>query len=80
MKGLLRFVRGFFGVVAAYQVLGLLPALTWLGQIDLVEPGHWVILGTKFIVLVIATACFVGLRTIVNKNADPPILKTFWSL
>ena len=37
MFGLLRLIRGIFGFVAAWQVLGLLPILSWLQDLGAVN-------------------------------------------
>ena len=45
MYTLLMLVRGFFGFVAAWQVLGLLPVLSWLQDINAVNGNMMAILG-----------------------------------
>ena len=62
----LRIVIGF---IAAWQILGLLPVLSWLGNLDSTTGDMWAIAFIKFVVLLISSAIFLWLGRI-KKRLD----------
>ena len=83
---LLRLVRGFFGFVAAWQVLGLLPVLSWLQDIGAVNGNMMAILAVKILALAMSFGAFFSLRTLINKlhikrhGTQHPALEKKWAL
>lgn len=83
---LLRIVRGFFGMVAALQIFGLIPVLGWISSPDDITGNMMAILTIKFIVLMVAGAVFFGMRLLINsiykkKHGSPhPSLASKWAL
>ena len=64
--GLMRVARGAVGVLLAFQVIGVVPALTWVLDPSLVTPDMLIKLIGKFWVLAASTVLFFGLREIIN--------------
>jgi hypothetical protein len=62
----LRLVRGAFYAVAAFQVLGLLPALSWVLTPNEVTPSHIAQLLTKLLFLAIALTLVWSLRRLID--------------
>ena len=60
MFGLLRFIRGFFGFIAAWQVLGLLPVLSWLQDPASVNGNMMAMLVVKLLMMVLSVGAFFG--------------------
>lgn len=67
MFGLLRFIRGFCGLLFGMQIVGLLPVLTWLQQPDAVTGGMWAQVFIKVLALGLFGWLFFGLRSIINR-------------
>ena len=86
MFGLLRFIRGFFGFIAAWQVLGLFPVLSWLQNLSAVNGNMMYILVVKLSFLTLSLGAFFGLRSLINKlymkrhNTQHPALVKPWAL
>ena len=86
MYTLLRLVRGFFGFVAAWQVLGLLPVLSWLQDINAVNGNMMAILVVKILAMAMSFGAFFVLRTLINKlhtkrhGTQHPALLKKWAL
>ena len=85
--GLLRFIRGFCGVLFVMQIAGLLPVLTWLQQPDAVTDGIWVQVIIKVLALALFGSLFFGLRSIINRLhtmkygvPHPALAENKWSL
>ena len=83
---LLRLVRGFFGFIAAWQVLGLLPVFSWLQDIDAVNGNMMAILVVKILAMGMSFGVFFILRTLINKlhmkrhGTQHPALIKKWAL
>ena len=67
MFEILRFIHGFVVLIAAWQVLGLLPVLSWLQDLSAVNGHMMAILVLKLLVIVMSFGAFFGLRTLINK-------------
>lgn len=86
MFGLLRFIRGFFGFIAGWQVLGLLPVLSWLQNLSAVNGNMMGILVVKLFFMALSLGAFFGLRSLINKlymkrhNTQHPALVKPWAL
>jgi hypothetical protein len=86
MFGLLRFIRGFFGFIAAWQVLGLLPVLSWLQDPASVNGNMMAMLVVKLLMMVLSVGAFFGLRALINKlhikrhGIKHPSLEKKWAL
>jgi hypothetical protein len=67
----LRIVTGF---IAAWQIVGLLPVLSWLGNIESTTGDMWAIAFIKTVVLLICSALFVWLGRIKRRldKGDAP--------
>ena len=50
------------GLIAIWQIIGLLPVLSWLKDIGSVTAGMWGILGVKLLFLVIGISLYKGLK------------------
>ena len=85
MLNFLRFIRGIFGIVAIWQVFGLLPVAGWLKNLGGVTAEMWVFLAIKLFALFVFTVPFFALRTLINhlhskKFGTPhPALASKWS-
>ena len=83
---LLRLLRGFFGFIAAWQVLGLLPVFSWLQDIDAVNGNMMAILVVKILAMGMSFGVFFILRTLINKlhmkrhGTQHPALIKKWAL
>lgn len=64
---LLRVIRGICGFVAALQIIGLIPVLTWLSQPDAINEKMIAMAIFKIFVLVIFGGLFFGLRKLINR-------------
>lgn len=68
----LRVLRVLFGLVAAWQVLGLFPVITnWLPNLHAVTGAMWAIAFIKFIVLIVCSGVFYWLGSIKKKYENP---------
>ena len=65
--GLLRVVRGLCGMVLVWQLLTLLPALTWIQSSEGVTGQIWAQLVLKVFVFFSAGLLFLGLRRLINR-------------
>jgi hypothetical protein len=83
---ILRWVRGFFGLIAGWQVVGLLPLLGWLGSLDQVTGENLAQVFIKLVVLLVAYGIFVGMKKLINwihsrRFGEPhPAMVSRWSL
>lgn len=66
MFGLLRVVRGIIGVLFVFQLVGMLPVLTWLQNPEAIGGHHVVQLVVKILAAAIFGALFFGMRTFIN--------------
>ena len=66
MFGLLRVVRGIIGVLFVFQLVGMLPVLTWLQNPEAIGGHHVVQLVIKILAAAIFGAAFFGMRTFIN--------------
>ena len=87
MIGLLRFIRGFCGFIFGWQVLGLLPVLSWVQQPDAITGSMVAVLLLKLVALVVFGSLFFALRRLINhlyekKHGTPhPVLtEKKWAL
>lgn len=86
MFGLLRFIRGIFGFIAAWQVLGLLPVLSWLQDLGAVNGNMMAILVVKLLFMALSFGAFFGLRVLINElhlkryGIKHPALVKKWAL
>ena len=86
MFGLLRLIRGFFGFIAAWQVLGILPVLSWLQDLGAVNGNMMAILLVKLLFMALSFGAFFGLRALINKlhikrhGIQHPALVKKWAL
>lgn len=60
-------VRVIVALVAVWQVVGLLPTLTWLAAPSQVTPGMWFIVALKVIILALCLLGFFGLKRVAAK-------------
>jgi hypothetical protein len=83
---LLRVIRAVFGFMAAWQILGLLPVVGWLQNIESASGGMWAIALVKIVMLLVFGTIFYGLRALINKlhfkkhGTQHPALVGRWSL
>lgn len=87
MFGLLRFIRGICGFLFAWQVVGLLPVLTWMQRPDAVTGGMWTRVLIKAIALVLFGWLFFWLRGAINRlhtkrhgAPHPALAENKWAL
>lgn len=82
----LRCARGFCGFVFGWQILGLLPALTWLQQPSAVTGKMILLVFIKVVFLAAFGALFFGLRTYINRihtkecGVPHPALTNRWAM
>jgi len=73
----LRAVWMICGFVMALQIIGLLPIIGWLGNIDVITDQELITVALKVSVGVIAAAGFYGLRKLINRlQARPTVSDT----
>lgn len=60
-------VRVILALVAAWQVLGLLPVLTWVSAPSQIAVGMWLTLTIKLVTLVVCLLTFFGLKRLASK-------------
>lgn len=66
MFGLLRAIRCVIGVLFVFQLVGMLPVLTWLQNPEAIGGHHVVQLVIKILAAVIFGALFFGMRSFIN--------------
>lgn len=66
MFGLLRVVRGIIGVLFVFQLVGMLPLLTWFQNPGAIGGHHVVQLVIKILAAAIFGALFFGMRSFIN--------------
>lgn len=66
MIGLLRVIRGFCGFLFGWQILGLIPVLSWVQQPSAITGSMWAVLILKLVAIVIFGSLFFGLRRLIN--------------
>lgn len=59
--------RVFLALVAAWQVFGLLPVLTWFSAPSQIAVGMWLMLAIKLVILVVCLLTFFGLKRLASK-------------
>jgi len=67
MFGFLRFIRGFCGILFAWQIIGLFPVLTWLQQPDAATGEMWARVLIKVIAMALFGWLFFWLRNLINR-------------
>lgn len=87
MIGLLRFIRGFCGFVFGLQLLGLLPAISWLQQPNAITGSMWAVVILKLMALALFGFLFFALRRLINYvhtgkygNPHPALGDKKWAL
>ena len=68
-------VRILAAVIAAWQVLGLLPVLAWLSAPSQITAGMWFILALKFTILVVCLVSFFGLKRVASKLRGRAVMR-----
>lgn len=63
----IRVLRVLVGLVAVWQVLGLLPILTWLSNLYAVTVGMWMTAAIKFFVMVLCGGIYFWLGKVRNR-------------
>lgn len=82
----LRIVRGLVGFIAVWQVLSLLPVITWMANPETITSSMVLVVAVKAILLVASGASYLWLRDLINKlhtskpGANRPLLHSQWSL
>lgn len=66
MFGLLRIVRAIAGLGFLFQLIGLLPVLTWLQDTSAVDGKMIAFLGIKILLALVFGAIFFGMRMLIN--------------
>ena len=61
-------VRIFFFLIAAWQVLGLLPMLSWLSNPSDVTVGMWIAVLVKVLIMLVGFVVFWGLGKVINRS------------
>jgi len=64
---LILILRVVAALVAVWQVIGLLPVLTWFTAIDQVTPGIWVMAIIKVVILLVCILGFFGLKRLAKR-------------
>lgn len=64
---IIRIIRIFAGLIAAWQVLGLLPVVTWLQNLDGVNGSMWATVFIKLLVLLLAGGTYFWLGKVKNR-------------
>lgn len=87
MFGVLRFVRGVFGLLFGLQILGMLPILSWLQHPESVTGNMAALLLIKVLAALVCGALFFGLRALINRLylrkhgvAHPTLANKRWAL
>ena len=65
-------LRVIGGLIAIWQIFGLIPVLSWLKSIDSVTSGMWIAVLVKLIVLGIGIGLYLGLKGPYNRLKNPP--------
>lgn len=84
--GTLRIVRGLFGFVWVWQVIGLIPVSCYVSNPGAVTREMWITVLFKGTIMLIFWGFFVGLRALINKlhnrwyGKPHPGLRKNWSL
>lgn len=60
-------VRVLSALAAAWQVVGLLPVLTWLSALGTVTVGMWFMFGIKVLILLVCLFAFFGLKRLASR-------------
>jgi len=63
----LRIVRAIFGLIAAWQVLGLLPVIGWLSNLGATNGGMWAFVLVKSILMLVTGGLFFWLSKYINR-------------
>ena len=59
---LMKLIRVVAGVVGAWQLVGLFPALTWVAAPSQVTPWMWVLVIVKACVLFVCVLVYIGIK------------------
>jgi hypothetical protein len=81
----LRIVRGIVGFIALWQVLSLLPVITWIATPGSITSSMVLVVSVKAILLVLFAATYFAMRDLINKlhaktGSRHPVLYSQWSL
>lgn len=81
----LRVVRGIVGFIALWQVLSLLPVITWIATPGSITSTMVLVVSVKAILLVLFAATYFAMRDLINKRhaksgSRHPVLSSQWSL
>jgi hypothetical protein len=63
----LRIVRGIIGLVLGWQIIGLLPIITWLQDTSSITGNMIAALVLKVVLIGLFGAAFFGMRWLINK-------------
>ena len=63
--------RGLLAIVIAWQVIGLLPVLTWIGKFDQVSDDAYARVFVKIVVLLLLAPLFIRLGRRVARDSSP---------
>lgn len=64
-------VRIFFLLIAIWQILGLLPVLTWFSNPSGVPVGMWMAVATKLLIMFVCFGVFWGLGKLSKRLISP---------
>lgn len=67
MIGLLRFIRAIAGIVFGWQLLGILPLLSWIGNIQAITSQMQSVAFLKLTLLITSAIIFFPLRGVINR-------------
>jgi hypothetical protein len=81
----LRIVRGIVGFIAVWQVLSLLPVVTWLASPGTITSAMVLVVSVKAILLVLFAVTYFVMKDVINKlharkGSPHPVLHSQWSL
>ena len=81
----LRIVRGIAGFIALWQVLSLLPVMTWIATPGSITSAMVLVVSVKAILLVLFATTYFAMGDLINKRhaktgSRHPVLSSQWSL
>jgi hypothetical protein len=81
----LRVIRGIVGFIALWQVISLLPVITWIANPGSITSAMVLVVSVKAILLVAFGATYFAMRDLINKRhartgSRHPVLTSQWSL
>lgn len=71
VRGLLTLIRAFLVLVVIWQVITLVPALTWLQAPANITVGMMLALAIKVVIGAVAVAGYIGLSKLSNNLTEP---------